>query len=211
MSSNHFFQGWYLGTRLLGLEGVPVLGFHDVLGKCFFIPLLLRGVSSQERVDVFLSLGLCENLSAVGRGCISCRFPYARRRWEMAGRTKGDFLTAQLGRTRGIELGVTCCNATGRYLFTRWPLLLCWYMKYVNFDGRGLLELLLKFPVFHYLGIMETYRLKTVAKSELTTVNWPPCVSQLFCFCWIYFIYVVNIENTCTSCKNWLFSNKSRH
>lgn len=125
MSSNVFLQGWCLGTRLLGLEGVPDLGFHDVLGKCFFIPVLLRRVSSQERVDAFLSSGLWWNLSAEGPGCVSYWFSYARRRWEVVGGTRGEFPTAQLRRTWGIELRMTCCNATGKNLFPRWPALLC--------------------------------------------------------------------------------------
>lgn len=77
MSSDLFFQGWCLGARLLGLkEWVPGcvhdLGFHGVLGKLFLFPVKLgRGGGNQERVDVFLSFGLCGNLSAMGPGCFS--------------------------------------------------------------------------------------------------------------------------------------------
>lgn len=76
-SSDLFFQGWYLGSILFGLkELVPGcahdLSFHGVLGKLFLFPLMLgRGEGSQERVDVYLSFGLCGNLSAMAPGSLS--------------------------------------------------------------------------------------------------------------------------------------------
>lgn len=56
VSSDLLFQGWCLGTRLLGLEEqvpgcVHDLGFHGVLGKLFLFPVG-RGGGSQERADV---------------------------------------------------------------------------------------------------------------------------------------------------------------
>lgn len=48
---------------------VWALGFHGVSGK-FFLLALMGGVGGgQERVDVFLSFGLCGKLFAMAPGC----------------------------------------------------------------------------------------------------------------------------------------------
>lgn len=62
-------------------------------------------------VDVFLSCGLCNNLS-YGFGCFSYNCPCARRRWEAGWAGEG-------GERGAIKLGLTCCNVLGGNLFPR--------------------------------------------------------------------------------------------
>lgn len=48
---------------------VCALGFRGVLGKVFLLSVMGGVGGGQERVDVFLSFGLCGKLFAMAPGC----------------------------------------------------------------------------------------------------------------------------------------------